>query len=107
MDGHTSPNGASYPLQEWDTHTSSAVSVNTITSPEKKPNLPTTLRAVKDSSSRRTGRTLVICLDGTGDKYDNDNSNIVNFVACLKKDDASQIVGTCRAQNSMLSTFQS
>lgn len=44
------------------------------------------LRAVKDSrASYNHGRTLVICLDGTGDKFDSDNSNVVNFVACLKK----------------------
>ncbi|PVH79272.1 hypothetical protein DL98DRAFT_461268 [Cadophora sp. DSE1049] len=54
--------------------------------------LPKTIRAVRDSNAEYTGgRTLVICLDGTGDKFDNDNSNVVNFVACLKKDDPSQV----------------
>jgi uncharacterized protein (DUF2235 family) len=48
--------------------------------------LPRTVRAFKGSdSSTSHSRTLVICLDGTGDRYDNDNSNIVNFVCCLKK----------------------
>jgi uncharacterized protein (DUF2235 family) len=37
------------------------------------------------------GRTIVVCLDGTGDKFDNDNSNIVHFVSCLKKDDKTQV----------------
>ncbi|KZS86926.1 hypothetical protein SISNIDRAFT_491486 [Sistotremastrum niveocremeum HHB9708] len=32
-------------------------------------------------------RTLVLCFDGTGDQFDNDNSNIVNLFALLKKDD--------------------
>ncbi|KAF4619010.1 hypothetical protein G7Y89_g14837 [Cudoniella acicularis] len=53
--------------------------------------IPATVRAVQDSSSPVSGRTLVVCLDGTGDKFDNDNSNVVNFVACLKKDDTNQI----------------
>jgi len=34
-----------------------------------------------------TNRTLVLCFDGTGDQFDNDNSNIVKFVSLLKKDD--------------------
>jgi len=58
---------------------------------EEPPQLPMTIRAVLDSKSPVTGRTLVICLDGTGDKFDGDNSNVVNFVACLKKDDPTQI----------------
>ncbi|KAJ3511638.1 hypothetical protein NLJ89_g3982 [Agrocybe chaxingu] len=32
-------------------------------------------------------RTLVLCFDGTGDQFDDDNSNIVNFFSMLKKDD--------------------
>ncbi|KAL0063363.1 hypothetical protein AAF712_009758 [Marasmius tenuissimus] len=35
-------------------------------------------------------RTLVLCFDGTGDEFDNDNSNIVQFVSLLKKDDRSK-----------------
>ncbi|GLB43692.1 putative uncharacterized alpha/beta hydrolase domain (DUF2235) [Lyophyllum shimeji] len=31
-------------------------------------------------------RTLVLCFDGTGDQFDEDNSNIVNFFSMLKKD---------------------
>jgi uncharacterized protein (DUF2235 family) len=35
-------------------------------------------------------RTLIICLDGTGDRFDSDNSNVVHFVSCLKKDTPDQ-----------------
>jgi uncharacterized protein (DUF2235 family) len=60
--------------------------------PEETPRIPTAIRAIQDSrDSDSCSRTLVICLDGTGDKFDNDNSNVVNFAACLKKDSASQI----------------
>ncbi|KAK0209162.1 hypothetical protein DFS33DRAFT_1308021 [Desarmillaria ectypa] len=31
-------------------------------------------------------RTLVLCFDGTGDQFDSDNSNVVNFFSLLKKD---------------------
>ncbi|KAH0586678.1 hypothetical protein H2248_007895 [Termitomyces sp. 'cryptogamus'] len=31
--------------------------------------------------------TLVLCFDGTGDQFDSDNSNIVQFFTMLKKDD--------------------
>ncbi|KAG5340142.1 hypothetical protein E4T56_gene19446 [Termitomyces sp. T112] len=31
--------------------------------------------------------TLVLCFDGTGDQFDSDNSNIVEFFTMLKKDD--------------------
>jgi len=34
------------------------------------------------------GRTLVVCFDGTGDQFDADNSNIVQLVQLLKKDDS-------------------
>ncbi|CAE6427881.1 unnamed protein product [Rhizoctonia solani] len=33
-------------------------------------------------------RTLVLCFDGTGDQYDQDNSNIVQFVHLLNKDNS-------------------
>jgi hypothetical protein len=36
------------------------------------------------------GRTLVLCFDGTGDQFDADNSNIVQLVSLLKKDDKSR-----------------
>ncbi|KAJ7726363.1 hypothetical protein B0H16DRAFT_1592666 [Mycena metata] len=35
-------------------------------------------------------RTLILCFDGTGDQFDDDNSNVVNFFSMLKKDDKSQ-----------------
>ncbi|KAF8873256.1 hypothetical protein CPB84DRAFT_1854095 [Gymnopilus junonius] len=35
-------------------------------------------------------RTLVLCFDGTGDQFDDDNSNIVNFFTMLKKDSPEQ-----------------
>lgn len=54
--------------------------------------LPRNLRAVKDADNyHHKGRNLIICLDGTGDKFDDDNSNIVHIVGCLKKDDPSQV----------------
>ncbi|KAI6017468.1 hypothetical protein EDC04DRAFT_478802 [Pisolithus marmoratus] len=37
-----------------------------------------------------TARTLVLCFDGTGDQFDGDNSNIVQFFSMLKKDDSTQ-----------------
>lgn len=59
---------------------------------EQIPKLPVSISAVKNSHDQPLGvRTLVICLDGTGDQFDADNSNVVNFVACLKKDDPSQV----------------
>jgi len=36
------------------------------------------------------GRTLVLCFDGTGDQFDDDNSNIVQLVSMLKKDDKTK-----------------
>ncbi|TFK49640.1 hypothetical protein OE88DRAFT_361764 [Heliocybe sulcata] len=32
-------------------------------------------------------RNLVLCFDGTGDQFDNDNSNIIQLFSMLKKDD--------------------
>ena len=41
----------------------------------------------------RPFRTLVLCFDGTGDQFDLDNSNIVQFVSLLQKDNrAKQMV---------------
>ncbi|KAI9442826.1 hypothetical protein BJY52DRAFT_1317826 [Lactarius psammicola] len=37
-----------------------------------------------------TRRIFVLCFDGTGDQFDADNTNIVQFCSALKKDDASQ-----------------
>ncbi|KAF8522477.1 hypothetical protein BU17DRAFT_44706 [Hysterangium stoloniferum] len=35
-------------------------------------------------------RTLVLCFDGTGDSFDADNSNVVQFFSMLKKDDRKE-----------------
>ncbi|KAL1716855.1 hypothetical protein EV715DRAFT_254601 [Schizophyllum commune] len=35
-------------------------------------------------------RAIVLCFDGTGDQFDEDNSNIVSFLSLLKKDDPSK-----------------
>jgi uncharacterized protein (DUF2235 family) len=43
------------------------------------------LRTVIPAGHRH--RTLIVCFDGTGDQFDNDNSNVVQFVSLLKKDD--------------------
>jgi Uncharacterized alpha/beta hydrolase domain (DUF2235) len=53
-------------------------------------------------------RTLVVCFDGTGDQFDDDNSNVVNFVSLLKKDVPAQQmvyyqVASDRDYNSMTS----
>ena len=59
----------------------------------KPPKLPIDICAAEDSKHLHPkGRTLVVCLDGTGDQFDHDNSNVVNFVATLKKDDPNQVV---------------
>lgn len=47
---------------------------------------PRSLRALRDANkAEEHGRTLVMCLDGTGDQFDADNSNVVHFVSCLRK----------------------
>ncbi|KZP04656.1 hypothetical protein FIBSPDRAFT_923299 [Athelia psychrophila] len=35
-------------------------------------------------------RNLVLCFDGTGDQFDSDNSNIVEFFSMLKREDVTQ-----------------
>lgn len=35
-------------------------------------------------------RNLVLCFDGTGDQFDDDNSNIVKLFSMLKRDDVKQ-----------------
>ncbi|KAJ7598622.1 hypothetical protein C8J56DRAFT_1039511 [Mycena floridula] len=35
-------------------------------------------------------RNLILCFDGTGDQFDNDNSNVVSFFSALKKDDRTK-----------------
>lgn len=59
--------------------------------------LPKYIHAVEDaekgpkSKNKPPGRNIIICLDGTGDRFDADNSNIVHIVSCLKKDDPNQV----------------
>jgi uncharacterized protein (DUF2235 family) len=53
--------------------------------------LPKHIRAVQDAEMTETGRTIIVCLDGTGDKFDDDNSNIVHLISALKKDDPNQV----------------
>lgn len=75
----------SYPIQtpEYTANTSQPRSSSTAGVRETPPD---SIRAVKDSrESIDHGRTIVVCLDGTGDKFDKDNSNVVHFVSCLKK----------------------
>ena len=51
-----------------------------------------TIRAVQEASKYQpVGRTIVILLDGTGDSFDADCSNIIHLVSCLKKSDPSQV----------------
>ncbi|KLO20166.1 hypothetical protein SCHPADRAFT_32706 [Schizopora paradoxa] len=42
------------------------------------------------TKERRKQRTLILCFDGTGDQFDNDNSNVVQFFSLLKKGDSMQ-----------------
>ncbi|KAJ3836743.1 hypothetical protein EV361DRAFT_951281 [Lentinula raphanica] len=53
--------------------------------------LPSAKRRLEDVIPKTHGhRTLVLCFDGTGDQFDEDNSNVVNLFSLLKKDDPSQ-----------------
>ncbi|TIA89608.1 hypothetical protein E3P81_02861 [Wallemia ichthyophaga] len=51
---------------------------------------PNFIHALRDSKSNSSGRTIILCLDGTGDQFDGDNSNVVRFFRCLKKDEPSK-----------------
>ncbi|KAJ6466639.1 hypothetical protein DFH09DRAFT_1267126 [Mycena vulgaris] len=44
--------------------------------------IPPVIGSVRKSS----GRTLILCFDGTGDSFDDDNSNIVDFFSMLDRD---------------------
>ncbi|KAJ2917307.1 hypothetical protein MD484_g3094, partial [Candolleomyces efflorescens] len=52
----------------------------------KKPS-PTLPPVIPPTHQRRT---LIVCFDGTGDQFDADNSNVVQFVSLLKKDDRNK-----------------
>ncbi|EMF10704.1 uncharacterized protein SEPMUDRAFT_150721 [Sphaerulina musiva SO2202] len=60
--------------------------------PIQHPKLPREIRAVKDAGKYVSpGKNIVVCLDGTGDQFDADNSNIVHLVSCLKKSSPDQV----------------
>ena len=78
--------------------------------------LPKHIKAIEDTGNQEPiarGRTIVVCLDGTGDKFDGDNSNIVHIISALKKDDPNQIsyyqsgIGTYSAGGSLSSGISS
>jgi uncharacterized protein (DUF2235 family) len=82
----------SYPIHSSE-YTASTTTSQTLSAVDHSTSLPTTIRAVKDSRiSNVHQRTVVICLDGTGDRFDSDNSNVVNFVSSLKKHEPDQQV---------------
>jgi uncharacterized protein (DUF2235 family) len=92
MNGSTQRRG-SYPIQtaNYEPHQGSHNHVHE--HEDTKQPLPRSIRALKDSKQARGhGRTVVICLDGTGDRFDSDNSNVVHFVSCLKKHTPSEQV---------------
>jgi uncharacterized protein (DUF2235 family) len=52
-------------------------------SAKPKHNLGEVIPPIEDQKNR----TLILCFDGTGDQFDADNSNVVELVSLLKKDD--------------------
>lgn len=82
-----------YPVQKHPEFAPVHKEAEAYTFASKPPKLPVDICAAEDSKHLPPkGRTLVVCLDGTGDQFDHDNSNVVNFVATLKKDDPNQVV---------------
>jgi uncharacterized protein (DUF2235 family) len=82
---------SSYPMQTAPIPSSTpAIAPERSAHTTSTPQLPRYVHATADGEIPG-GRTLIICLDGTGDKFDGDNSNIVHLVSCLKKDDPRQI----------------
>ncbi|KAI5477285.1 hypothetical protein MNV49_006506 [Pseudohyphozyma bogoriensis] len=53
---------------------------------------PESIPATRDSSQPRQSRTIILAFDGTGDKFDGDNTNVVRFFETLKKGDPTQLV---------------
>lgn len=83
--------GTLYPLQSPPPPGSPDVPTSP-TFAEKPPRVPREIRALKNGKvPPPKGRTIIVCLDGTGDKFDGDNSNIVHLVSCLKKSDPTQV----------------
>jgi uncharacterized protein (DUF2235 family) len=61
--------------------------------PHPEVTFPRSVRALRNANDTSDhGRTIVICLDGTGDQFDHDNSNVVHFVSCLRKHTPSKQV---------------
>ncbi|KIK60797.1 hypothetical protein GYMLUDRAFT_200122 [Collybiopsis luxurians FD-317 M1] len=54
------------------------------------PTTPARLEDVIPDRKIYKHRTLVLCFDGTGEQFDDDNSNVVNLFSMLKKDDPEQ-----------------
>ncbi|KAL9624064.1 MAG: hypothetical protein Q9160_001586 [Pyrenula sp. 1 TL-2023] len=80
----------SYPIQSPE-YTANTSQPRASSVADERDTLPESFRAFKDSRKFiEHGRTIVVCLDGTGDKFDNDNSNVVHFVSCLKKHQSAQ-----------------
>jgi len=80
----------SYPIQTSD-YTPHPHPAPAVVTEEPPTSIPASIRACKDDKhTNQTGRTVVVCLDGTGDQFDNDNSNVVHFVSCLKKHDPAK-----------------
>ncbi|KPI39209.1 uncharacterized protein AB675_5175 [Cyphellophora attinorum] len=111
-----------YPLQGAD----SFPSTKGITLPPTQQNLPWHQPNLKQTTKHPPAvqrqyifqntcalRTIVVCLDGTGDKFDSDNSNIVQLVSALKKDDPDQVsyyqagIGTYNQAGGLSSGFSS
>lgn len=91
------------PTVHFPSHGDVASSFSCSTTVASPGQLPTSLRPRPTRSvsldSRKTpptippthaNRTLVLCFDGTGDQFDADNSNIVQLVSLLKKNDTSK-----------------
>lgn len=53
---------------------------------------PKRLRALRDQNKDEGGRTIVLCLDGTGDQFDDDNSNVIRFFRSMVKDEPEKQV---------------
>ncbi|KIW06010.1 uncharacterized protein PV09_03191 [Verruconis gallopava] len=78
-----STRSGSYPIQSQDYTPHPEPGPPTV---EQETTFPRSIRALRNADEADDhGRTLVICLDGTGDQFDHDNSNVVNFVSCLRK----------------------
>ncbi|EJC98191.1 uncharacterized protein FOMMEDRAFT_31962 [Fomitiporia mediterranea MF3/22] len=46
----------------------------------------------KPGANKDKARRLVLCLDGTSNQFSYDNSNVLEFFKCLRKDDKRQLV---------------